>query len=63
MTGRNMNWRRSRLHGRPILDHRYEFDPDYPDAAARWLRKAESRMQQQQRSTVTASSSIVRSSR
>jgi hypothetical protein len=63
MSKRRMDWRRARLHGKPTLDHRYEFDPDYADAAARWLRKAENR--QRERRTLTASSSavVVRSSR
>jgi hypothetical protein len=48
MSGR-MDWRRARLSGRRTLDHRYEFDPDYPDRAARWLQKAE-RQQYERRS-------------
>jgi hypothetical protein len=34
-----MNWRRAQLYGRRTLDHRYENDA--PDAAERWLRRAE----------------------
>ena len=36
-----MNWRRAQLYGRRTLDHRYE--NDVPDAAERWLRRAERR--------------------
>jgi len=47
MSGR-MNWRRARLHGRGTLDHRYEFDPDYPDKTARWLRRVEAEHERRQ---------------
>src|SRR5262249_24545630 len=63
MSGRNMNWRRARLPGKPSLDHRWE--NDIPDRADRWL-KAVERNRQQRRFTTTASSSsstIARSSR
>ena len=53
-----MNWRRAQLYGRRTLDHRYE--NDVPDAAERWLRRAEHR--QQRRITVIASSSVISSS-
>ena len=36
-----MNWRRAQFYGRRTLDHRYE--NDVPDAAERWLRRAERR--------------------
>jgi hypothetical protein len=39
-----MNWARARLHGRPTLDKRYEFD--VPDRADRWLRAVERRRQE-----------------
>jgi len=59
---KQMNWRRAALHGKPVLDHRYEFDPDYPDRAARWLRAVEN--QRERRSLTTSSSGIaIRSSR
>jgi hypothetical protein len=51
-----MDWRRAALYGRCTLDHRYE--NDVPDAAERWLRRAERRLQQQ-RITVIASSSVI----
>src|SRR6516164_7885987 len=54
-----MNWRRAQLYGRRTLDHRYE--NDVPDAAERWLRRAEHRLQQR-RITVIASSSVISSS-
>jgi len=61
---RNMNWRRARLRGKPSLDHRYEFDPDYADTAARWLRKAENRQRERRFTTAASSSAIaVQSSR
>lgn len=41
MTGRRMDWRRARLHGRPTLDHRDEHD--VPDRAEHWLRAVENR--------------------
>jgi hypothetical protein len=43
-----LNWRRAQLHGRRTLDHRYEFDADYPDRADKWL-KAVERNQRQRR--------------
>jgi len=53
-----LNWQRAnKLYGRRVLDHRYEFDPDYPDATARWLRKAENR--QRERRGLTAPSTAV----
>jgi hypothetical protein len=42
MSGR-MNWRRAHLHGKPNLDYRREFERE--DAAAKWLRQAESKRQ------------------
>ena len=54
-----MNWRRAQFYGRRTLDHRFE--NEMPDAAERWLRRAERRLQQQ-RITVIAWSSIISSS-
>ena len=51
-----MDWRRAALYGRRTLDHRFE--NEMPDAAERWLRRAERRLQQQ-RITVIASSSVI----
>jgi hypothetical protein len=48
MSGRRMDWRRARLHGRPTLDHRYEHD--IPDRAERWLRAVERNQQARQQS-------------
>ena len=45
MTGK-MDWRRARLHGRPTLDKRYEFD--VPDRAEKWIAAVE-RNQSQRR--------------
>jgi hypothetical protein len=43
-----MNWWRARLHGRPSLDHRREFEVE--DRAAKWLRVVErNRLQQRSR--------------
>ena len=51
-----MNWRRAQFYGRRTLDHRFE--NEMPDAAERWMRRAERRLQQQ-RITVIASSSVI----
>jgi hypothetical protein len=49
MTRRGMDWRRARLHGRPSLDFRREFE--FEDRATKWLAKAENRQREpQQRS-------------
>jgi len=44
MSGRRMDWRRARLHGRPSLDFRREFE--FEDRAARWLKAVERRQAQ-----------------
>jgi hypothetical protein len=63
MTRRGMDWRRARLHGKPVLDHRYEFDPDfYADRASRWLRAVE-RNQQRRLTTPSSAATAMRSSR
>jgi hypothetical protein len=41
---RRMDWRRARLHGRPTLDWRREFEA--ADRAERWLRAVERRRQE-----------------
>ena len=56
MSGRRMDWRRARLHGRPSLDHRFE--NDVPDRADKWLRAVE-RRQRERRNTLTAPSSAI----
>jgi hypothetical protein len=43
---RETDWRRARLHGRPSLDYRYEFE--LPDRAEKWLTAAD-RNQRQRR--------------
>jgi hypothetical protein len=45
MTRRQMDWRRARLHGKPSLDHRREFE--FEDRAAKWLAKAEASQRRQ----------------
>jgi hypothetical protein len=55
MTGRRMNWHRARLHGRPTLDFRREFE--FEDRAAKWLQAVERR--QRERRSLTASSSAI----
>jgi len=59
---KRMNWRRARLHGKRVLDYRYEFDPDYADTAGRWLRKAEAR-RERRTFTTAPSSATIRSTR
>jgi hypothetical protein len=51
MTGRRMNWRKARLHGRPTLDFRYE--NDIPDRAERWLKAVERRQRERRRDVGT----------
>ena len=55
MTGRRMDWRRARLHGRPSLDHRHENDT--PDRAERWLRAVERRQRERRSHSTVARSS------
>jgi hypothetical protein len=60
MTGRRMDWRRARLHGRPSLDHRHENDT--PDRAARWLRAVEHRQRERPSYAYATSNSTVAAS-
>jgi hypothetical protein len=53
-----MDWRRAALYGRKTLDHRFE--NERPDAAERWLRRAESRLQQRRAVTASSSSCVAR---
>jgi hypothetical protein len=55
-------WRSQKLYGRRVIDHRFE--NELPDAAERWLRRAESGWQRERRSLTPSSSAIaMRSSR
>jgi len=55
-----MNWRCAQFYGRRTLDHRFE--NEMPDAAERWLRRAERRLQQQ-RITVIKGGRVIEDSR
>jgi len=58
---KKMDWRRAQLLSKPSLDFRYEFD--VPDRTERWLRRAESRLQQQRALTAPSSAIAIRSTR
>jgi hypothetical protein len=57
MSGRRMDWRRARLHGRPSLDFRRE--GEFEDRADRWLKAVERRPRE--RSYATSNSTVSRS--
>jgi len=62
---KGLNWRRARLHGRRIIDHRWDEFGEFRrrDAADRWLEAAERRLRQERTTTVISSAVRIGSSR